>query len=346
MTATPYLGRLAAPWSASSPLPRCRPWLGLEILLGLGILLAGCAPLVQSGQGVQEDQVGQVGQVAQEVQEAPVSRDARVGHLGGVAQVALFEQVDPFDPVPRWSPASPRLAGPGTGAEVIQVERGVIVSGEDCGLDYRLYWPARPLGSELVVLAHGFLGHKGHLDDLARALATAGVRAVTLDLCPSPVGPAAANSQGLAMVRLARGLGIGPNLYLGFSAGAQAALLAAHHDPRSLGVIALDPVVLPGAGWPEALRPGQTQIALVGEPGPCNLRQGRADALAGWGSGWRVQRISGAGHCDFLSPPGPLCAWVCGDPAPDSARRQAIIELAVAAVKDVLGRESSPWPPI
>jgi len=259
-----------------------------------------------------------------------------------LAGCAPLDQVDQLHPL---APTSPDLAWPGTGDEAIQVEQGVIASDGDCGLDYQLYLPAKAVGPGLAVLAHGFLGHKGHLEDLARALATSGVRTATLDLCPSPVG-LAAETQGLDMVRLARGLGAAQVVYLGFSAGAQAALVAAYHDPGSRGMIALDPVANPSWGWLKGQHRNQPLIALVGEPGPCNLEGGGLHALTGLRSGWRIQRVPGAGHCEFASPAPSLCAWVCGNPAPDAGRRQAIIELAVAAVRELLGRESAPWPPL
>lgn len=259
-----------------------------------------------------------------------------------LAGCASLDQVDQRHPL---APTSLDRAWPGTGAEAVRVEQGVIASDGDCGLDYQLYLPAKAVGPGLAVLAHGFLGHKGHLQDLARALATSGVRAATLDLCPSPEGSAAV-SQGLDMVRLARGLDAAQVVYLGFSAGAQAALIAAHHDSHSRGSIALDPVVSPGLTGPDGQHLDQRQIALVGEPGPCN-RQGRGlHGLAGLQPVWRIVPVPGAGHCDFASPPPALCEWVCADPAPDPGRRQAIIQLAVAAVQELLDVKPSPEPPV
>ncbi len=120
------------------------------------------------------------------------------------------------------------------------VEDGRVTSPTDCELHYRLY---RPLGADpgdLVVIGHGFLRGKERMTGLAHALAKAGIATAALDFCNDRLWDGGHVRNALDMMKVADVLGARRVVYLGFSAGALAALIAGRNDTRAIGVVALD----------------------------------------------------------------------------------------------------------
>jgi pimeloyl-ACP methyl ester carboxylesterase len=218
-----------------------------------------------------------------------------------------------------------------------------ILSSTGCRLDYRLYRPDPPLSEGLVVLGHGFLRRKEHLHHLAQALAARGLTTAALDFCNARPWDGRHYQNGLDMVRVADAIGARRSVYVGFSAGGLAALVAGRRDPRSLGVVALDLVDARGLGRRMAEGLDTPLIGIMGEPTPCNARGNAMPIFAASGLG-RVRVLAGAGHCDFESPTDWRCELVCEGPAGGSPDlRDEVIALAVAAVTELMRarRESS-----
>jgi hypothetical protein len=213
---------------------------------------------------------------------------------------------------------------------------GAITSASGCRLDYRIHRATTPASDAVVILGHGFLRSKEHMDGLATALAEAGVTAVSLDYCDSRLWDGQHVRNGRDMVALAGIFDTRHVIYGGFSAGALAALVAGQQDPNALGVIALDPVDDRGLGVRIAERLDRPLIGIVGEPSACNAN-GNGLAIIAAGRHSRLAQVRGARHCDFESPPDGMCELVCGQsPEADHARRQ-IIEMAVSAAVSLLG---------
>lgn len=219
-----------------------------------------------------------------------------------------------------------RVAGSGT---------GVVASATGCPLRYRMYRPAAATSDGLVILAHGFLRAKEQMDGTARALARSGIATATIDFCNARPWNGRHLQNGRDMVRLARKLKADPVVYAGFSAGALAALVAGHRDPKSTGVIALDLVDQGGLGLRLAKELDIPLIALMGEPSACNAQGNGLPVVAASPRG-RVETVAGAGHCDFESPTNWLCNLICGRSERAPTIRQGIIQDVVSAAETLL----------
>jgi dienelactone hydrolase len=185
----------------------------------------------------------------------------------------------------------------------------------------------------VAVLAHGFTRDRRRDQDLARALATAGVAAVAPDL-PNFVD---SSSNGDALAGLVRDLehgelGLPPTprsriVLIGTSAGGLATVIAASHLPGLAGWIGLDPVDRTGAAVNAARRLTSPGVVLIGDASVCNLfGSGKAIAEAA-PSLVRSLRLRGASHCDFEGPTNNFCRTMCGRSAPgmdNVVRRQTV----------------------
>ena len=264
------------------------------------------------------------------------------------------------------------LLPPGVG-----ITSGGIDSSTGCRLDYRVYRKDAREGKDaddrtqdLVVLAHGFLRSQARMQTLAASLAADGTRVATLDFCNSSPWDGRHAQNGLDMVALARHLGARRVVYAGFSAGGLAAVIAGRADPNSIGVVTLDLVETQGLGVRAAKGLEKPLLALAGEPTNCNaLDNGRA--VVGATDWTRVQRIDGAGHCDFEAPTDRLCELICADPdagtdaasradvaasraadgagvqeiAPETSARERIIASTQLAVASLFEGDLLAWPP-
>lgn len=147
---------------------------------------------------------------------------------------------------------------------------GSVSSATGCHLHYRLYLPL-DMSSEasirsLVVLGHGFLRSQEHMRDLATAIARSGVPVATLDFCNTRLWDGRHFRNGLDMIRVADALEAERRIYAGFSAGALAALVAAHVDSNSLGIVGLDLVDAQGLGKRLAASLRRPIFGVFGDP--------------------------------------------------------------------------------
>ena len=190
-----------------------------------------------------------------------------------------------------------------------------------------------------AILSHGFTRSRATLAGHARALAEAGVLAITPDLpCTFDFR---CNGRALAalVAQLRAGDVLGPPvervMLVGFSAGGLSSLLAAE-APGVVGYVGLDPFDRAMAGETAhlgltAARTLRTETLLLrAPPSRCN-----AEAVAApWATAlprlWRDELIAGASHCDFESPSDWMCRLACGDtdPARQQRVRQALLDAA------------------
>lgn len=224
----------------------------------------------------------------------------------------------------------------------LSIDQGMATSATGCRLSYRWYRPVPDRAGDLVVLGHGFLRHKEHLDGLARALARSGIPSVTLDFCRTRPWSGNHFRHGLDMIRVADALGARRVVHAGFSAGGLAALVAGRNDPRTLGVVTLDLVDTGGLGRRMSVGLDRPLVGLVGEPSSCNAYNNGLPVLA-VGRQVSIRHFAGAGHCDFESPTDWLCRFFCvpeaGLPA---ARRQDILRAAVAEIRRLMPPRAAP----
>ncbi|MGB5777335.1 MAG: hypothetical protein WBP89_22010, partial [Sedimenticolaceae bacterium] len=221
----------------------------------------------------------------------------------------------------------------------VSVETGVLTSSSGCRIEYTIYRPGDADGPVEIVLAHGFLRSKARMAGLATDLAAAGFATAAIDLCNMRPWDGAHRQNADDMRRVAAQLGSTGVLYVGFSAGGLAALLAASADAGSLGVVTLDLVDLDGMGELAATTLSRPLVALVGEPSRCNAQNNGLPVFAAAPNA-EVRLIEGATHCDFETPTDGLCRLACEPadrPAADSQRiRAQIVKTAVAAAGRLL----------
>ena len=233
-------------------------------------------------------------------------------------------------------------AAPRAGLDRYRLATGEARSSGGCRYAYRVYAPlaaaeagAGSPGSVTVLLGHGFLRDQDTLVGLARALANAGFRVVTLDFCNMRPwnGHHARNARDL--VALAARVGAADVVYAGFSAGALAALLAAADDPRARGVVTLDLVDQGGLGADALARLDAPLIGLQGPPSRCNADGGGGRVFARRPAA-PLETLPGASHCEFESPSDGLCELLCGDEdasGADARERADVVRRTVAAVR-------------
>ena len=232
----------------------------------------------------------------------------------------------------------------------VEVAAGQLASSTGCTLDYRTFLPAAGAsppgagaGGDWVILAHGFLRSQQRMQGLAAAMAADGMQVATLDFCNQKPWAGRHVQNGRDMVALARHLRAQRVVYAGFSAGGLAAVLAGQADTQAVGVLTLDLVETQGLGVRAARSLSKPLLGLAGEPTNCNaLDNGRAVFAASERA--QVQRIQGAGHCDFEAPTDGLCELVCADPdGPEQAHRARIIARAGAAAGALLDGDTAGW---
>lgn len=182
-----------------------------------------------------------------------------------------------------------------------------------------------------VILAHGFLRDRHSMSALARELADRGALVIVPDL--PFLADAPANATALAGIVIdVRAGRFGPvpakTVFIGYSTGGLATLLATVRAPGISGWIGLDPVDRAGEGLHAAARVSPPAVMLRAAPDRCNAY---ANSYA-WGSFLpRLMRdtlVEGATHCDFDEAADPVCAANCGAADP---QRQAAIRAEVAA---------------
>ncbi|MBN2885482.1 MAG: alpha/beta hydrolase, partial [Chromatiaceae bacterium] len=162
----------------------------------------------------------------------------------------------------------------------------------------------------LVVLAHGFGRAPEQHAGLARALAAHGLSVAVPRLPHARPWSGAHWRNARELIRLAQALEAERLVYVGFSAGALVALIAARNDPRAAGLVMLDAVDSQGLG--ARLAPGLRvpTLALWGAPSPCNAARRAWPGLA------RAPHIemdvfAQASHCAFESPTDWRCRLLC-----------------------------------
>jgi dienelactone hydrolase len=232
----------------------------------------------------------------------------------------------------------------------VEVAAGQLASGTGCRLDYRTFVhavsasaPGADADGDWIILAHGFLRSQQRMQGLAAAMAAAGMQVATLDFCNQKPWAGRHVQNGRDMVALARHLAARRVVYAGFSAGGLAAVLAGQSDRQAVGVLTLDLVETQGLGVRAVRSLNKPLLGLAGEPTNCNALD-NARAVFAASRRARVQRIPGAGHCDFEAPTDGLCELVCADPdGPEQVHRARVIARAVAAAGALLDGNAAAW---
>jgi hypothetical protein len=153
-----------------------------------------------------------------------------------------------------------------------------------------------------AVIAHGFFRSSANMIQWAEHLGTWGINALVVDMCHF----ADHQKNGLAIAELVGSLGIDSPLFVGFSAGGLASLVAAS-SANPQGVLALDPVEdMNGTGSTIYGQVNGTVLGLIGEPSECNSQNNSIGLLQGV-QATHTLRVVDADHCDFEAPTDDIC---------------------------------------
>jgi len=195
-----------------------------------------------------------------------------------------------------------------------------------------------------VLIAHGFLRSSSNMIDWGGHLGSWGLNALVVDMCNF----ADHEQNGLALAELASNLGIDAPLYMGFSAGGLASLVAAANS-NPLGVLTLDPVDdMNGTGSTLTGQVNAPLLGLIGEPSDCNSQNNSISLLQGTNAA-HIFRVTDADHCDFEAPTDDLCEngvlgfGACGNTSAsisDDSIRSTVRTLGTAGLLWLSGIES------
>jgi pimeloyl-ACP methyl ester carboxylesterase len=251
------------------------------------------------------------------------------------AAILLLASCSTVPPLAPWGglPAPDfRQAGP-ISLSGIAVSAVTDVEVNGCVANVELHAPARSDAKAVLIFAHGlFHGIEQHRE-LAQHLATWGVPTYLVGLC----GGGWINGGAPVFAKLMRAVAERSNsqkiIYGGFSAGGSAAYIAALDDPKTVGLLGLDPV---GKSQPtDVKRATFPSYGLFGPANKCNAQQvGRS--LMGAGTEDVVRELAHATHCHFESPTDFLCRIPCGEPGDRtylSEQHSRIYALATAFVR-------------
>ena len=153
-----------------------------------------------------------------------------------------------------------------------------------------------------AIIAHGFFRSSANMTDWAEHFGSWGINAIVVDMCHFSDH----QKNGLAIAELAGELGISSPLFVGFSAGGLASLVAAS-SASPQGVLVLDPVDdMNSTGTTIYGQVNTTVLGLIGEPSECNSQNNSISLLQGVQADHTL-RIVDADHCDFEAPTDDLC---------------------------------------
>jgi dienelactone hydrolase len=239
---------------------------------------------------------------------------------------------------------------PGGVPDPIAPERTKLRSVSGCENHYTVYRPSGPADGPVVLIVPGFMRDQHRMRGWAQEIARRGLTAATMDFCQPTAfdGRHAENARDMIAVRAQ--LGAQQVVYLGHSAGGLAALLAAADDPAARGMVLLDPVDFAGLAREAARRIRVPGVALLAEPGTCNLRRNIQPALESMPLVTTIP-VAAVTHCDFEWPPDALCRAFCdfGGPGRDQriASEQRIRTLVIDFIeswRDSATGHTSPEP--
>lgn len=241
--------------------------------------------------------------------------------------------VDPEDP-----PLDPLGDLTQKGAATVRTTRSSYET-RGCELEYARFAPDGGSPWDVtVILTHGFMRDRGHVERWARHLASWGFDVVTPDLCHATILDADHPQNGLDLADLANAHLAGRRVvYIGHSAGGLASLLATTHDPDAVGLFGLDLVDSDDLARAAARQLTVPFRGLIAEPSwSCNVDNNGLVAYdrAPDAEVWRVADTT---HCDFEYPTDSGCTSLCdwGWPRPaftDAQQRDAIAGMMTAYV--------------
>jgi len=188
---------------------------------------------------------------------------------------------------------------------------GLIVSSTGCDVGYTYFRPSVGSQEAMVILGHGFMRSKKRMERLAQHLASWGLSVVNVEFCNSKFWAGNHDRNGADMVAVSQKISAGKFIYVGFSAGGLAAMVAANMDSNTLAFFGLDMVDNKGLG--KKIAPNMTVpfYGLIAAPSACNANNNGLESYA-LSPLSKVIKVEDTSHCHFEFPVDGKCSFVCG----------------------------------
>ena len=188
---------------------------------------------------------------------------------------------------------------------------GMVVSSSGCEITYTYFRPLKLSNEVLVILGHGFMRSKQRMAPLAQHLASWGLQVVNLEFCNSKFWAGNHEINGADMVAVAKKIQAGKVIYVGFSAGGLAAILAANLDNHTQAYFGLDMVDSKGLGKEKAPNLMIPVYGLIAARSLCNANNSGLDTY-GLAPQSMVLEVMDSSHCHFEFPVDGKCSFICG----------------------------------
>ena len=186
-----------------------------------------------------------------------------------------------------------------------------IESSSGCKVNYTYFKPAIRENGVLIVIGHGFMRSKQRMVHLAEHLASWGMPVATVTFCNSKLWAGNHDLNGADMVAVSRRINHTQNIYVGFSAGGLAAMLAANLDEKAHAYFGLDIVDHKEAGSKISAQMTIPLYGLIAAESACNAYNNGIEVYQKSPHS-TVIRVVDASHCHFEFPIDDKCSFFCG----------------------------------
>lgn len=188
---------------------------------------------------------------------------------------------------------------------------GKLTSTTGCEVAYTYYRPKAVSNDVLVVLGHGFMRSKDKMAYLAQHLVSWGLSVVNLEFCNSKLWAGNHDLNGADMVAVSQKIHQGKVIYLGFSAGGLAAMVAANLDKNTKALFGLDMVDNCELGKKIAPDLVVPFFGLIAASSACNASNNGL-VLYALAPQSNVIKVEDSSHCHYEYPVDGKCLFVCG----------------------------------
>tara|TARA_B100000900_G_scaffold404826_1_gene413676 strand:- start:36 stop:1223 length:1188 start_codon:yes stop_codon:yes gene_type:complete len=205
-----------------------------------------------------------------------------------------------------------------TGPNEVSISSDIFTLSSDQSIEYRFYNPANIDHTTQVTFVHGFSRNMDSYHELAEHYASWGLGVITLNLLYSSILDNDPLQDAIDLREISNYFADGrPIIYVGHSAGAMRAVVAATEDTNAIAILGLD--FTDGAyedsggellGLMHANMLSIPVWGLLGESSSCNAYGNGLNVYLEVENGNAIS-ISEADHCDFEFPTNFLCTLLC-----------------------------------
>ena len=205
-----------------------------------------------------------------------------------------------------------------TGPNEVSVSSDIFTLSSGQSIEYRFYNPANIDHSTQVTFVHGFSRNMDSYHELAEHYASWGLGVITLNLLYSSIFDNDPLQDAMDLRDVSDYFSDGrPVIYVGHSAGAMRAIVAATEDANAIAILGLDltdgAYEASGGEYLGLMHANMLSIpvwGLLGESSSCNAYGNGLNVYLEAENGNAIS-ISEADHCDFEFPTNFVCTLLC-----------------------------------